>query len=118
MTLLLFLTLCSGYYLDLLKVRTQVWYTTGGTKVGVMRWLGEARAKFAPHASLIGFIPWHAIIGTKFFHDERCRSTLNGERDVVKYERVSLTCPKCLRIDCLPLRRPTGAGCEREQITK
>jgi len=40
-----------------------VWFLSGGTNLGVMRMLGEARAKLAPRAPLIGCTTWGSLPG-------------------------------------------------------
>jgi hypothetical protein len=39
------------------------WFITGGTKSGVMKYVGEARDKYNPHAPLIGIAPLGALKG-------------------------------------------------------
>ncbi len=39
------------------------WFITGGTDAGVMKYVGEARAKYNPHAPLIGIAPLGALKG-------------------------------------------------------
>jgi hypothetical protein len=39
------------------------WFITGGTNAGVMKYVGEARAKYNPHAPLIGIAPLRALKG-------------------------------------------------------
>jgi len=39
------------------------WFITGGTDAGVMKYVGEARAKYNPHAPLIGIAPLRALNG-------------------------------------------------------
>ena len=50
------------------------WFITGGTKSGIMEYVGEARAKYNPKAPLIGIAPLGVISG-----GERLRS--GGERE-------------------------------------
>jgi len=39
------------------------WFVTGGTNAGIMKYVGEARAKYNPQAPLIGIVPLGIVCG-------------------------------------------------------
>ena len=46
------------------------WFTSGGSDSGVMAILGQARAKRAPRAPLIGIMPWGVVKNRELFMSE------------------------------------------------